>query len=31
MTKPFQFEGQRRMRMAEAGINELNEAAEAQA
>lgn len=26
VTKPFQFEGQRRMRMAEAGINELNEA-----
>ncbi|WP_038358862.1 cell division protein FtsZ [Bosea sp. UNC402CLCol] len=26
VTKPFQFEGQRRMRMAEAGISELNEA-----
>lgn len=26
VTKPFQFEGQRRMRMAEAGIAELNEA-----
>ena len=26
VTKPFQFEGQRRMRMAEAGIGELNEA-----
>ncbi len=26
VTKPFQFEGHRRMRMAEAGINELNEA-----
>ncbi|WP_449257157.1 cell division protein FtsZ [Bosea sp. (in: a-proteobacteria)] len=25
VTKPFQFEGQRRMRMAEAGIDELNE------
>jgi cell division protein FtsZ len=26
VTKPFQFEGHRRMRMAEAGIGELNEA-----
>lgn len=26
VTKPFQFEGMRRMRMAEAGIGELNEA-----
>ncbi|KPH78960.1 cell division protein FtsZ [Bosea vaviloviae] len=26
VTKPFQFEGHRRMRMAEAGISELNEA-----